>query len=193
MKQTVRTFVAVEICDSARRAAAKLIAALAAAGADVKWVEPHNLHLTLKFLGDVALKETSRVCEAVKQAAAELEPFEFTLAGAGAFPNPQRPRTVWVGGNCEEENPEAMTLLHAQIETRLAKLGFRKDGRRFQPHLTVGRVRGGGAMAELARLIKENAATPMGITTVREVVVFSSQLGREGPTYQAIGRASLGK
>ncbi len=172
----------------------ELIGSLASAAPDVNWVEPHNLHLTLKFLGDVALKETARICEAVERAAAETEPFEFALAGAGAFPNPQRPRTVWIGGRCEEENPEAMTLLHGKIESRLAKLGFRKDSRRFQPHLTIGRVRGGGSgMAELARLIQENAELPIGAASVREVVVFSSQLGGEGPAYHALGHAALGK
>ena len=69
MKQTVRTFVAVEIDDPPRRATAKLIAKLAAASADAKWVQPQNLHLTLKFLGDVPLKETARIFQAVQKAA----------------------------------------------------------------------------------------------------------------------------
>ena len=190
MKQTVRTFIAVEIDERARRAAAKLIEKLGAAAADVKWVEPHNLHLTLKFLGDVALDETARICQVVQKAAAEVEPFELAIAGAGAFPKPARPRTVWIGSN---DTQDSMAVLHKKLENRLQKLGFRKDSRRFQAHLTIGRVkRAGPGMAELASLIEENAQCEIGKTTVREVVVFSSELGREGPNYHPLGRAKLG-
>ena len=86
-----------------------------------------------------------------------------------------------------------MAVLHKHLEARLAKLGFRKDSRRFAAHLTIGRVRRGGpGLPELARLIEENALCEIGKTTVREAVVFSSQLTREGPTYHPLGRAKLG-
>ena len=192
MKNTVRTFVAVEISEPVRRAAAKLMKTLSTTAADVKWVEPQNLHLTVKFLGDVSMKETARICQAVQKAAAEVEPFELALGGVGAFPSPRRPRTIWIGGHCDAA-ADGMALLHEKIEQRLAKLGFRKDSRRFQAHLTIGRVRRGGpGMADLARLVQENADLQFGKTTVKEAVVFSSQLTREGPTYQPLGRAILG-
>lgn len=190
MKQTIRTFIAVEIDRRVRRDAAKLIEKLAAAAVEVKWVEPENLHSTLKFLGDVSLKDTARICQAVQKAAAEVEPFELAIGGVGAFPAPGRPRTVWIGSRSDEDS---MSALHQRLESRLAKLGFRKDSRRFAAHLTIGRVRRGGpGLSELARLIEENAQCEIGKTTVREVVVFSSQLGREGPTYHPLGRAKLG-
>ena len=198
MKNTVRTFVAVEISEPVRRAAAKLIKTLSTTAADVKWVEPQNLHLTVKFLGDVILKETARICQAVQKAAAEVEPFELTIGGVGAFPNPERPRTIWIGGHCEDaadvDAADGMALLHEKIEQRLAKLGFRKDSRRFQAHLTIGRVRRGGpGLADLARLVQENADLPLGKTVVREAVVFSSQMTREGPAYHPLGRATIGR
>ena len=183
---------AVEISEPVRRAAAKLIETLDTAAADVKWVDPQNLHLTVKFLGDVNLKETARICQAVQKAAAEAEPFELTFGGVGAFPNPKRPRTVWIGGRCEDA-ADGMALLHKKIEQRLAKLGFRKDSRRFQAHLTIGRVRRGGpGVADLARLMQENADLLFGKTAVKEAAVFSSELTREGPIYQPLGRATLG-
>jgi 2'-5' RNA ligase len=192
MKQTVRTFVAIEISEPVRRAAAKLIETLGTAAADVKWVDPQNLHLTVKFLGDVSLKETARICQAVQKAAAEVEPFELALGGVGAFPKIERPRTIWIGGHCEAGGTDTMSLLHEKIEQRLAKLGFRKDSRRFQAHLTIGRVHRGSGMADLAQLIQENAGLQFGKTTVREAVVFSSELTRKGPTYHPLGRATLG-
>ncbi len=194
MKQTVRTFVAVEIDEPTRRAAAKLIAKLDVASVDAKWVQPQNLHLTLKFLGDVPLKETARICQAVQKAAEQVEPFELSIGGAGAFPTPDRPRTVWIGSRANKNAGEdPMATLHKHLETRLAKLGFRKDSRRLAAHITIGRIRRGGpGRPQLARLIEENAQCEIGKTTVREAVVFTSELSREGPTYHPLGRAKLG-
>ena len=121
--------------------AEELIAALDGTSADVNWVEPHNLHLTLKFLGDVHQQEIVRVCQAMARGAAEVKPFELDVRGAGAFPNAARPRTVWLGAG---DGAEPMVVLHDRVEAALAKLGYREEHRRFQPHLTIGRVRGAG-------------------------------------------------
>ncbi len=190
MKQTVRTFVAVETGAAIRGRAEELIETFRAAGADVKWVEPRNIHLTLKFLGDVQMRETARVCEAVQKATADVAPFEIEIRAAGAFPHPGRPRTVWLGA---AEGEEQMQALHRAVESALGKLGFRKDARRFSTHLTIGRVRrGGSGVAELGELIRRGADFHAGRMTVAELVVFSSRLGPSGPTYEALGRAKLG-
>ncbi len=189
MKHTVRTFVAVEIDAAVRSRAEKLIERLAGSPADVKWVEAHNLHLTLKFLGDVPSGETPRVCDAVARGAAKVEPFELEVCGAGAFPSAGRPRTLWLGSG---DGEQGMIELHGHVETPLAKLGYRKEHRRFHPHLTLGRVRRSGpGVAELGELVKQNADFPAGRLTVREVVVFTSQLTRTGPTYEALSHAKL--
>jgi 2'-5' RNA ligase len=190
MKDTIRTFVAVEIDAAVRQRAGELIEQLRGSGADVKWVEVENLHLTLKFLGEVRSREIPQVCEAVERAAAGAERFELELSGAGAFPNVRRPRTVWLGAG---KGSEEMVLLHKEVEAALGKLGFRPEQRRFQPHLTIGRVRRGGpAVAELGQLIEQRADFFAGRADVQQVVVFSSQLDRSGPTYEALSRARLG-
>ncbi len=190
MKATTRTFVAVETGLAVRNRAQQLIEALQAAAADVKWVEPHNLHLTLRFLGDVPTTELGRVGEEVARAAAQQRPFEMALRGAGAFPNARRPRTIWLGSGSGEE---AMRALAEQIDRGLAKLGYRREDRPFRTHLTIGRVRSGGpAMAELGRLLQQHADFDAGRMTVAEVVVFSSQLTPKGPIYDALSRAKLG-
>jgi 2'-5' RNA ligase len=190
MKHTVRTFVAVEIDAATRQRAGQLIEELSAVPLDVKWVEAHNLHLTLKFLGEVATQEVPRVCEAVRLGAAEVEPFDLEVRGAGAFPNTRRPRTIWLGVGA---GGQEMAALHARIEQPLRKLGFRPEHRRFESHLTIGRVRRGGpGLAELGQLLEQRADFLAGRITVSQVVVFSSQLGREGPTYEALSRAKLG-
>lgn len=190
MKQKIRSFVAVEIGSKVRDGAAELIEKLRAAGADVKWVSLHNLHLTLKFLGDVDAREIHRVCQAVEKAVAGAARFEFEVRGAGAFPNANRPRTVWLGISAGQSE---LIDLNQRIEPPLEKLGFRREARRYEPHLTIGRVRRGGpGVAELGQLIREQAEAEVGRAAVAEVIVFSSQLDRSGPTYEALARAPLG-
>jgi len=190
MSQTVRTFVAIETPPELQAAVGGLIERLSSAGADVRWVKPHNVHLTLKFLGDVALTDTARICQAVARAANEVQPFEVDVAGAGAFPNLARPRTVWLGVG---DPAGALGALHKQVERRLEKLGFRRESRAFRAHLTLGRVRRAGPeLAALARRLREHAEVALGRLAVGELVVFSSHLASEGPTYSPLGRASLG-
>jgi RNA 2',3'-cyclic 3'-phosphodiesterase len=190
MKQTVRTFIAVEIEEPVRDRAQGLIETFRQVPADVKWVEWQNLHLTLKFLGEVPLMETAEIIRAVARAAAEVPPFELEIRGAGAFPNLDRPRTVWLGAN---EGGDAMSDLAVRIERALKKLGYPPEGRKFKPHLTIGRVRGGGPeLAQLGRLLAEHADDDLGRSSVEEVLVFGSHLGPGGSTYEVLGHAALG-
>ncbi len=190
MKQTIRSFIAVEMGLAVREAAARMVAQLQPARADVKWVETQNLHLTLAFLGDVLLRETHEICKVLTEAVQDLPPFDLEIRGAGAFPTLQRPRTIWLGAAAGRE---PMIALQERIETALhKKLGYRRESRRFQPHLTIGRVRSGGpAIAELARILTEHADYEFGLTAVDEVVLFSSELTPKGPIYEALGHAEL--
>ena len=190
MKKTLRTFAAVEISGPICARAGELIAVLSGTTAEVQWVEPHNLHLTLKFLGDVHQREIAQVCQAVAQGAAEAAPFDLEVRGAGAFPNAARPRTVWLGA---DKGAESMVVLHDRVEAALAELGYREEHRRFQTHLTIGRVRGGGpGIAELGKLLQQHANVLVGSMSVQKVTVFCSTLTAGGPIYEALGTARLG-
>jgi 2'-5' RNA ligase len=191
MKKTFRTFVAVETSGPIRARAGELIAALMGTRADVKWVELHNLHLTLKFLGEVHEREIAQVCQAVARGAAEVEPFELEVRGAGAFPTAARPRTIWLGAGA---GAEPMVVLHDHVEAALAELGYREEHRRFQTHLTIGRVRGSGpGIAELGQLLVEQADFVVGRMAVKKVTVFCSTLTSTGPIYEVLGTARLGR
>lgn len=191
MKQQFRTFVAVDVDASVRAVAADLIGELSAVGADVKWVDPDKLHLTLKFLGDVDSREIHHVCQAVSEVAAETKPFEFEVRGAGAFPNVKRPRTIWLGAGPGEAQ---MGRLAERVESALETIGYRREARRFKPHLTIGRVRrGGAAVAELGSRLDDYADFEIGRTTVNEVVIYSSELTSSGPNYEVLGRAPLSR
>ncbi len=199
--ETVRTFVAVEASAEVRAAVGRLVPLLqgcearAAGGksapsdaSKIKWVEPANLHFTLNFLGDVPAENVAELCQAVQRAAARHPRFEIEVRGAGAFPTPQRPRTVWLGVT---RGAEPMQLLQADIEAELKKLGFRSEDRDYTPHLTIGRVRALARGDALPAKLSQEGDFAAGAMAVAEVVVFSSQLGPGGSTHTPLGRASL--
>ena len=189
MSEKVRTFIAIEIPAEVKDRAKQLIARLSATPAKVKWVGPEAMHWTLKFLGDVDMLEVPEICAAVERACRPFAPFDVEAKGAGAFPDPRRPRTVWIGVG---EGSEPMIALHDAIELELAELGYREENRRFRPHLTIGRVRNSPeGIEELGRLLQANADFESGLSTVYEVVIFSSTLGPKGPTHEPLGHADL--
>jgi RNA 2',3'-cyclic 3'-phosphodiesterase len=189
MQRSVRTFIAVEVSSEVRLRAGRLIGLLEATGSNVRWVKPEQLHLTLKFLGDVDLRDIPEVCAAVSRATSTVPPFTMRIAGAGAFPNLHRPRTVWLGA---DEGVGEMGILHQRIESALAELGFRGEHRQFRPHLTIGRVRNADqGIDALADALSENRDFVAGLLDVDEVVTFSSERERSGPIHEPLAIAEL--
>lgn len=188
--QPLRTFVAVEITPEVRSAAGRLMERLKVAQAKVTWTKAANLHYTLKFLGDVAAERTNEICRAVQEAVGPFTPFEIVAQGVGAFPAVSHPRTLWLGVS---EGAEPMELLFQAVERLLEPLGFPKEHRRFTAHVTLGRVRESGraGLDELSGLLKKHAEFDAGAMTVDSVTVFSSTLGREGPTYEVLSHAEF--
>jgi 2'-5' RNA ligase len=185
-----RTFIAVEALDAVHTAALAAIDRLRSAAEGVRWVEPQNLHWTIQFLGDLDDREMAEVCLRTVRAAAEHEPFELAAFGVGAFPSIQRPRTLWLGAG---EGAAEFIDLQATIENSLRDLGFRGEGRAFVPHLTIGRTsRGPSGGLVLAERLARLADFDGGVMSVDEVIVFASELGRDGPEYSILAKAPLG-
>jgi len=187
----LRTFIAVGIDKTIRDRAVILQETLGRAGADVKWVEPENLHVTLLFLGEVEDRALPAVCRVVADVAAELSPFEMSVERAGCFPNARRPRTLWVGvGNGLQE----LVALHDALEPPLLDLGcYRREERQYTPHFTLGRVKGDGGADQLASALARRADWKGGRVPISQVLVMSSELRSEGPTYTILGRGKLGR
>lgn len=191
MPRGQRTFVAFDLSPEVCARGAELIRLLKQADAPVSWVAPHQFHVTLKFLGDVDVLDTVEICAAVSAAVASLPPFDYEVRGAGAFPDPHRPRTIWLGITADGD---ALQKLYAAVDQCLTNLGFRGDVRRYQPHVTLGRVKGTDpeSFARLAALLAEHHDFFGGAGDVAEVVVYASTLERSGPSYQPLARADLG-
>lgn len=187
---SIRTFIAVELSGPVKARATQVINKLKVADAKVTWVQPQAMHLTLKFLGDVPDSDIPAVCKIVAEAARKVEPFELVFKGCGAFPNTSAPRTIWLG---VDQGAEELTALHEAIDIGLKQLRFPRETRRFQPHLTLGRVKESGAAATyLGQLVEQMSDVDADLTIVDEVVTFASFLERGGPLHEPMGHADLG-
>jgi 2'-5' RNA ligase len=185
----LRTFLALDPGKPLHERLLSLQEKLAESGADVKWVESANLHLTLHFLGEVEDRDLAGICRVTSDVAANLERFTVSLHGVGCFPNPRRPRVIWVGVS---EGREAVMELHAALEQPLLDLGcYRRESRPFTPHLTLGRVNSDKGSERLTASLAARGNWHGGETSIEEVLVMSSELTRAGPVYTVLGRARL--
>ena len=186
----IRTFIAVEISDEVRGQVRRLLDRLTTIEQAVRWVDPNNIHLTLNFLGDVVDRQTPEVCQSVANAVAEITPLVLDCIGIGAFPNLARPRTVWAG---IEGDTEPLQQLQRTIANAMADLGFPPESRRYKPHLTLGRLKKGRRVSEEGKaVLHENADLDLGAIQVDEVIVFASELTKEGPIYTPMSRVTFG-
>lgn len=183
-----RTFIAVSASPELKAAAQKLMAKLAPVAGDVRWVPPENLHWTLQFLGEVETLETPSLCAAVAMAVAEVEAFHLECRGAGAFPAPDRPRTLWIGAG---RGTQQMEALHSTIQKQLDRRGFRSEQRRYVPHLTIGRTSGKSPPHSLTRELGALTDFDAGTMLVDEVTIYESRLSRDGSTYDVLAHAPL--
>ena len=183
---TIRTFIAVEISRDVRSNLERWIRSLQPKVNGVKWVETHHLHVTLKFLGDVAPDHLPEITDTVSQAAAQVEPFTLEFFGSGAFPNAKAPRTLWVG--CRN-GAEQLTRLAGTIDEALMQLGFPKESRPFSPHLTIGRAK--HKVADLTSLLSAKPSESFGNCRVSEAVLFASNLTPSGPIYKTLATFPL--
>ena len=188
--KVIRTFVAVPVSEDIRGRVTGVLEQLAKLTSGVKWVAPENLHVTLKFLGGVREDRIGDVCAAVERAIEGAAPFDLSIAGVGAFPNPRRARVVWVG---VQEGQRQLAELAERIDAELAKLGFEREKRPFAAHVTIGRVREGRSPEGLSAGIDEADAGELGAQRVASVAVMQSDLRREVPVYTALRVVQLGK
>ena len=161
---------------------------LTEAEARVRWVAPGNLHLTIKFFGEIEDRLLGDVCDVAANAATEIPPFAFEVAGLQAVPPHGALRMIWVDVH---EPTGALQRLHGLLETACEELGFRAEQRGYRPHLTLGRVKGGKNAAELRSLAAEQADETFGTVEATELVVYGSVLSSSGPTYTALSHVTL--
>jgi 2'-5' RNA ligase len=184
----IRAFIAVEAADEMVARLTAVQDALRGAEADVGWTAPAGLHLTLKFLGDVAESRIPGLTEALAAVAGRQAPFTIRVAGVGVFPNPRHPRIIWAGVT---DGADALRALASDVEAAMTAAGVPPEERPFRAHLTLGRVRAPHGLQRLMPLLDRYAAEDFGAQPVASVTFMRSELSPHGARYTVLARLPL--
>jgi RNA 2',3'-cyclic 3'-phosphodiesterase len=184
----IRAFLALEIPPSLQKSISAHSAVLKQALPDtIRWVATERIHLTLKFLGDTSPARLQDLTHALSAVIAQQPPFDISAGGFGVFPNPKRPRILWIG----VQAPPDLERLTRAIETTCARLGYPPEEKPFNPHLTLGRLRDGADLSALRPALQGIEIGPLGSLTVSSVTLFRSDLRPQGPNYTPLAQLLL--
>jgi len=187
----MRAFIAIELPDKIKNSLKSLQEQLKKAEADVKWVTPENIHLTLKFLGEVDDEKLKRISMAIEEAACENNSYKIGIHSLGAFPKMDYLRVLWVGA---EEGDAETRKIAQNLEEKITKIGIPKEARPFSSHITIGRIRSTLNRERLVRELKtlqENFGKENLEFCASEITLFKSTLTPKGPLYEVLKKASL--
>ncbi len=182
MSEQIRSFIAFDMKNDnvlSRLAAAQKL--LIQTNADLKLVEPTNIHITLRFLGAISPEMVEKVYVVMKNV--KFSPFNIRLSGLGVFPTLNYPRVVWAGIT---DGAQQLTSIFEQLEPQIQELGFTPDPNGFTPHLTIARVRSGANKQRLVDLVQKQENYDFGIIRADCLKLKKSQLSPKGPTYSTL-------
>ncbi|HKZ88051.1 MAG TPA: RNA 2',3'-cyclic phosphodiesterase [Candidatus Bathyarchaeia archaeon] len=182
MSAFVRSFLAFDIDNAeVRKNLADAQKLVAQTGADLKLVELENIHMTVRFLGDITLNMADKVFEEMKKV--QFTPFNVQISGVGVFPSLSYPRVVWAGIS---EGADQLRNVFSQLEPRLQGLSFTPDPKGFSPHLTIARVRSARNKEELSEVVQKNAKYDFGVLKAECLRLKRSELTPKGPIYSTL-------
>ena len=159
--------------------------------ARVKWVSRENLHITVKFLGEVEKGRLKKITERARNALEPFGPLDFRLDKLGAFPNVDYPKVIWIGSS---NTPPEIIDLHESLEDSLEELGFQPEDREYVPHITVGRTKeeNDGRIKRLGRNLGKEDFEAERTVSLERLGLMKSELKRGGPVYEPLKKISLG-
>ena len=185
--QKIRTFIAVETPIS--KEIKQVINELKKTQIDAKLVEPENMHLTLKFLGDTDEDLIGDIEKTIKDSAKNIQSFQITLKNIGVFPNQNYIKVAWIG----VENTETLKQIAETIDKKLQNLGFEKEKRPFSAHLTIARVKSARNKEKLIQLINKYQNTEFQKIQIDKIIIKKSALTQKGPIYTNLKEITLGE
>ena len=182
MSEKIRSFIAFDVdSDQVLRKFSEAHGLLADTGADLKLVQPRNIHITMRFLGNISPSMIDLIGQ--KMSKVSFTPFDVEISGLGAFPSVKYTRVVWAG---IRKGAEELSNISSQLESHLQELGLRPDRKGFNPHLTIARVRTGRNRAELARCIENLVEYRFGVVVAKCLKLKKSVLTPKGPIYSTL-------
>ena len=182
----MRAFIAIDVSEEVRDAIVRAQDFIGTKEAKIKFVERENLHITLKFLGEITQEQAEEIKRVLAEIAKRHKKHEVRVKGIGVFPNPNYVRVIWAG----VENDEGIKAIAQDIERELSKLGFKKD-KEFVAHVTIGRVKFVKDKLGLAMKLKELANEDFGTFRVEAIELKKSTLTPKGPIYETLARFEL--
>lgn len=188
MSETVRVFIAIEITKKTQDELANLAGLYKDPHDKVTWVAPNNIHLTLKFLGNVPEKDIDRIKDVLSDLSKRYSRFEAEVKGLGVFPSEKSPRVVWAGVDKGRENIKSIC---GDLEEKLAQIGFPKEERGFTPHFTLGRVKYIKDTKKFAEKISTHKSDFIDKIDIKDISLIKSKLTPEGSVYEALYRAEF--
>ena len=188
--EEIRAFIAIELDGTIKKVIKDIQSNLKKSGADVKWVALDNIHLTLKFLGNVESRKIPIITKAIWQIAIQMYPFAITINSLGGFPSLNNPRIIWIG---IDEGRSDLIELSRYSEEKLGCLGFKSEIRSFKPHITIGRVRSELNRHYLSKEIKNFKFPGILSQAVNSITLFKSTLTQKEPIHEVLSRINAGR
>lgn len=176
----IRAFIAVEIPDHCKEAMQRIQDGFRSTRGRVSWVRPEGMHITLKFLGDIEERRIPEIEGEIREVCAGRPAFPVCLRGTGVFPDLRRPRVLWIG---MREGADELKELFADLDLRLARMGFAREDRAFHPHVTLGRIKLIQNLQGFSALVEKNREAEAGSMTADSVCLIQSELHPEGAVY----------
>jgi 2'-5' RNA ligase len=155
--------------------------------ANIKLVEPENIHITLKFLGETKEEHIDLIHQFMQSAVKDIDPFSIQLKGMGVFPNQNYIKIIWI----RIENTESLSLISSILNTKLASIGYKKEKRGFRAHLTIGRVKNSKGKDQLINLINQYQHVLFDEIQVDRIFLKKSILTPQGPIYETIKTVTI--
>jgi 2'-5' RNA ligase len=184
---SIRSFISINLHDDLKTKIDGIVKLFKETGADVRWVKTENLHLTLKFLGNIDSDKVDAISSRIRNIADRYDDFSFTLVGTGTFPDLRRPRIIWIG----IKDHDNFLKIAKEVERAMEQEGFDKEKRPFSPHITVGRVRSLKGIDKLSMELVKYKGMDFGSQSADSIHLMKSTLKKGGAEYNAISSTRL--
>jgi len=188
MSDTIRAFIAIPLNPKIQRTIERIQDHLSKNNNNVNWVKPENIHITLKFLGDINTEQINSVKQALANLCQNTRPFKVELSRLGAFPHIDRPRTLWVG---VIDSKQQLSRIAVSLNKALVKLGFQSGQKPFTSHITIGRIRSQKNINYLSQIMSEFSLPADSIQNIKSVILYQSTLTPQGPIYEPLHKIKL--
>jgi len=185
----IRSFLAIELPKTIQKKIEEVQGDLRSSRADVRWVSPEKIHLTLKFLGNIEESRIEPIVTSIEEPTRTTPPFMLMARGVGAFPHLKNPRVIWIG---LQDEKGVIFSFQKKLEKELEKIGFEPEHRSFQAHLTLGRMKSSRGRDGLIGTVERHLEEEFGAFQVEQVILFKSDLKPSGPIYTPLRTLALG-